>query len=129
MDNYLTWPGVQQVLRRECERRILRTGQASQAVRYALTSLPATAVSAARLEQLWRGHWMIENRVQYVRDVTLGKDAHQMHAAHAPQVLATLRNAVLNQLRAAGWTNIAAALRHYSYAPTAALQCIGVPAP
>lgn len=128
LDNYLTWPGVQQVLRRECERRILRTGHVSQAVSYALTSLPATAVSAAQLEQLWRGHWMIENRVHYVRDVTLGEDAHQMHAAHAPQVLAALRNAVLNQLRAAGWTNMAAALRHYSYAPSAALQFLGVPA-
>ena len=52
-----------------------------------------------------------------------------MHTGQAPQVLATLRNALLNQLRAAGWTNMAAALRHYSYAPTAALQFIGVPAP
>jgi len=120
---------VQHVLRRECERRILRTGQVSQAVTYALTSLPATAVSAAWLEQLWRGHGVIENKVHYVRDVTLGEDAHQMHAGHAPQVLATIRNALLNQLRAAAWTNIAAALRHYSYTPTAALQFLGVPVP
>lgn len=129
LDNYLTWPGVQQVLRRECERRIVRTGQVSQAISYALTSLPATAASAAQLERLWRGHWTIENQVHYVRDMTLGEDAHQMYTGHAPQVLAALRNAVLNQVRAAGWTNIAAALRHYSYTPTAALQFIGIPAP
>lgn len=127
LHEYLQWPGVQQVLRRECERRKFTTGHVSRTVTYALTSVPSVAASAAQLEELWRGHWTIENRVHYVRDVTLGEDAHQMYTGHAPQVLATLRNAVLNQLRAAGWTNMAAALRHYSYSPIAALQFIGVP--
>jgi predicted transposase YbfD/YdcC len=126
VDNYLQWPGVQQVLRRQCERRQFTTGQVSHTVTYAVTSLPSMAVSAARLEQLWRGHWTIENCVHYVRDVTLGEDAHQMYTGHAPQVLATVRNALLNLLRSAGWTNMAAAFRHYSYSPTAALQFIGV---
>jgi predicted transposase YbfD/YdcC len=129
LDNYLTWPGVQQVLRRQCERRTLATGRVSQTVTYALTSLGSDAASAAQLEHLWRGHWSIENQVHYVRDVTLGEDAHQMHTGHAPQALATLRNAVLNQLRAAGWTNMATALRHYSYSAPQALQFIGLPVP
>lgn len=129
LHNYLTWPGVQQVLRRECERQIVKTGRVSRSVTYALTSLPALAAPACQLEQWWRGHWTIENRVHYVRDVTLGEDAHQMHTGHAPQVLATLRNALLNQLRAAGWTNMAAALRHYSYSIPTALQFIGLPIP
>lgn len=128
-DHYLQWPGVQQVVRRECERRRLATGHVSQTVSYALTSLSSAAASAAQVEHLWRGHWTIENRVHYVRDVSMGEDAHQMYTGHAPQVLATLRNVLLNLLRAAGWTNIAAALRHYSYAPTTALQFIGVLAP
>ena len=96
LHNYLTWPGVQQVLRRECERRKLRTGHVSQNVTYALTSLPSGAASAARLEAVWRGHWTIDNGVHYVRDVTLGEDAQQLHTGHAPQVLATVRNALLN---------------------------------
>jgi hypothetical protein len=99
----------------------------SQTVTYALMSLPWEAASAARLETLW--HWTIENCVHYVRDVTLGEDAQQLHTGHAPQVLATVRNALLNLLRSGGWTNMAAAFRHYRYAPTAALQFIGVPAP
>ena len=127
LDNYLSWPGVQQVVRRECERRLVKTGQVSYAVSYAVTRLPASIASAAQLEQLWRGHWAIENRVHYVRDVTFGEDAQQLYTGHAPQVLATLRNVVLNLLRAAGWTNIAAALRHYSYSVLAALHFIGLP--
>jgi predicted transposase YbfD/YdcC len=129
LDDYLTWPGVQQVLQRTCERTILKTGNVTQATSYALTSVLATDATAADLAAWWQGHWVIENRVHYVRDVSMGEDAHQMHTGHAPQVLAALRNAVLNLLRAAGWTNMAAALRHFSYAPTAALRFIGVPTP
>jgi predicted transposase YbfD/YdcC len=114
LDDYLTWPGVQQVLRRECERTTLRTGVVSSTVTYALTSLPTRLLSVEGLAQLWRGHWTIENRVHYVRDVTFGEDAHQMSSGSAPQALAALRNALINRLRAAGWTNIAAALRHYA---------------
>lgn len=126
LDDYLHWPGVQQVIRRECERVLLKTGAVTQAVTYAVTSLPGPVASAV-IEQLWRGHWTIENQVHYVRDVTMGEDAHQMHIGNAPHALAALRNALLNILRAVGWTNIAAALRHYSYSLSAALEVIGLP--
>ena len=62
-----------------------------------------------------RGHWAIENRSHYVRDVTLGEDASQICKGHAPQVLASLRNGILTYLRAQGVTNIAAALRKNPY--------------
>ena len=101
-DQDLQWPGVQQVVRRECERRRLATAHVSHTVTYALTSLPNAIASAARLEQLWRGHWTIENGVHDVRDVTLGEDGQHLYTGHAPQVLAALRNAVLNLVRAAG---------------------------
>jgi predicted transposase YbfD/YdcC len=126
LDNYLQWPGVQQVVRRICERTLRKTGVLSEAVTYALTSLPAHEVTAADIAQLWRGHWTIENRVHYVRDVSMGEDAHQMHTGNAPQVLAAFRNAWLNILRMAGWTNIAAALRHYSWSIQEALALLGV---
>ena len=128
LDDYLTWPGVQQVLRRTCERTNLRTGEVSRSVTYALTSLPANETSAATLAEVWRGHWAIENRVHYVRDVTFGEDAHQMHTGGAPQALAALRNAIMNRLRAAGWTNLAAALRYYASAIPEALHFVGLPA-
>ena len=129
LDDYLHWPGVQQVLRRECERVVLKTGEVTQAVSYAVTSLPACAVTLDELAALWRGHWTIENRRHYVRDVTLGEDACQMHTGQAPQALAALRNAVISLLRRAGWRNIAAGLRHYSASVQDALQFIGVPRP
>ncbi len=126
LDDYLTWPDVQQVMQRTCERTVLKTQRLTRSTHYALTSVPAAAASAAELAAWWRGHWTIENRVHYVRDVTMGEDAQQLYTGHAPQVLAAMRNALLNLLRVAGWTNIAAALRHYSASVDNALRFLGV---
>jgi predicted transposase YbfD/YdcC len=113
LNAYLDWPAVGQVLRRTCQRVALTTGAIAEEVTYGVTSLPPTAASAAQVGALWRGHWAIENRVHYVRDVTWGEDAGQVRRGHAPQALAALRNALLSLLRALGWTQIADATRHY----------------
>ena len=129
LDDYVEWPGVQQVLRRECERIQLKTGVVRRAVTYGITSLPRRLAPPATLEALWRGQWTIENRRHYVRDVTLGEDAHQMHVGAAPRVLAALRNSLITLVRRAGWTNVAAGLRHVGATPVAALQFLGVTTP
>lgn len=124
--DYVNWPGAYWVLQRTCQRRILKTGRQSQEVTYAITSLDPARASLERVEQLWRGHWTIENKVHYVRDVTLGEDTCPVHRGQAPQVLAALRNGVLNLLRHAGWHSIAAALRHYAASATKTLTLLGV---
>jgi predicted transposase YbfD/YdcC len=121
--DYLAWPDATQVLRRTCRRVHLRTGEITEEVSFGLTSLPVAAPAAA-IEALWRGHWAIENRVHYVRDVTMGADACQVRVGRAPQALAARRNGVLGLLRALGWTNIAAALRHYGASAQRALTLL-----
>lgn len=125
LNRYLDWPEVGQVLRRTYHAGDLATGKVSHEVTYGLTSLPAATTTPAEVARHWRGHWAIENRVHYVRDVTLGEDACQVRAGNAPQALAALRNALLSLLRAHGWTNIAAALRHYGAYATRALTLLG----
>ena len=129
LDDYLIWPGVQQVLRRECERVVLKTGEVTRAVTYGVTSLAGAEATPEQLAALWRGHWSIENRRHYVRDVTLGEDGCQMHVGAAPQALAAVRNGLIIVLRWEGWQNIAAGLRHYSASVRDALHLIGVPVP
>ncbi len=90
-----------------------------------MTSVPPEAATVAELERLWRGHWVIENQVHYVRDVTLGEDGGQAYRGNTPQALAALRNALLNVLQSQGWTRIADALRHYGAAVERALRLIG----
>ena len=127
LNDYLDWPSTQQVC---CvERAVTRKGVISKETAYAITSLSPSQVGAPGLLRLWRGHWGIENRLHYVRDVTMKEDASQVRSGAAPQVMAALRNAVLGLLRQTGADNIASALRHYSYKPLATLALLGIPIP
>lgn len=78
---------------------------------YCITSLAPAQAGPVRLGALVRGHWEIENRVHWVRDVTYDEDRSQVRTGAAPQVMASLRNLVISACRLAGHTNIAAALR------------------
>jgi predicted transposase YbfD/YdcC len=125
LSDYVDWPGVGQVMRRQYERFRLKTGEVSMATTYGITSLPAAVADASDLERLWRGHWTIENRVHRVRDVTMGEDANQTHTGNAPHVLAALRNAILNLFRHRGWDNIADAFRYYNASLDRTISLIG----
>lgn len=125
LSEYLDWPGLGQVLRRQCVRVNRKTGEVQRQTRYAVTSLRPKHAGAAELEALWRGHWTIENRVHRVRDVTMGEDASQLRKGNAPQVLAALRNALLSLWRNQGRQNIADALRDHAASVPRALQLIG----
>jgi predicted transposase YbfD/YdcC len=125
LGNYVPWPGLKQVLRRTCKRLIRKTGVISDEVRYAITSLSHEQATPDQIEALWRGHWTIENSSHYVRDVTMGEDAGQIHTGHMPQVLAALRNAILSLLRATGWRNVADAIRYYGASVRRSLSLIG----
>jgi predicted transposase YbfD/YdcC len=126
LEGYVRWPGVQQVLRRECERIMVKTGEVTRRVPDGLTSAAPREASAAELEALWRGHWTIANQVHYVRDVTLGEDAGQAARGATAQGLAAVRNGVLTLLRRQGWRNIADAVRTYAasvQADSSSLAC------
>jgi predicted transposase YbfD/YdcC len=125
LNAWLAWPDVGQVLRRTCRRVHLRTGEVEEEVTHGLTSLGPHEAGPAALEGFWRGPWSIENRVPDPRDVTFGEDAGRARRGQTPQALAALRNALLGALRAAGWTSIADARRHYSARPKHALALIG----
>ncbi len=119
------WPDAAQVLRRTCDRLIVKSGKRTAKVTYGITSLGPDEVGAAQLEMLWRGHWTIENRKHYVRDVTLGEDRNQMHTGAASQVLAALRNALVDLWRTQGWRYIADAVRECAASIPRPLALIG----
>ena len=88
---------------------------------YAIVTLPAEHASPAELATWIRQHWHIENKLHWVRDVTLGEDLHQARTGNGPQVLAVLRNLILSLLRLDGQANIAAALRRNARHPDQAI--------
>jgi predicted transposase YbfD/YdcC len=81
---------------------------------YAISSLTVTDASPHQLAKWLQGHWSIENRLHWVRDVTYGEDHSQNRTGAGPQVMATIRNTVISILRLDGHDNIAAALRHHA---------------
>jgi predicted transposase YbfD/YdcC len=120
------WPDVQQVVRRECERIVLKTGKRSCEVTYAMVSMMPAEAGAATIERLWRGHWTIENQTHYVRDVTFGEDAGHAAQGNTAQVLAALRNGLLTLFRRAHWRSIPDALAHYGASVARAFALIGL---
>lgn len=86
-------------------------------VAYAVTSLPPEQARAVDLAGWVRGHWSIENRLHWVRDVTLDEDRSQIRTGNGPRVMASIRNLVISMLRLDGATNIAQALRDHAWKP------------
>lgn len=81
-------------------RTTARTGATSTETVHAITSLSWDEVTAARLAEIVRGHWAIENRVHHVRDTTFDEDRCQVRTGDAPRVMATLRNIAIGLIRA-----------------------------
>ncbi len=122
--DYSDWPHLAQVCRLV---RTTRRGDAETVeIDYAITSVPREQANAAQLLGWWRGHWGIENRSHYVRDVTLAEDACRICKGDAPQNLAALRNTVVSMLRLAGHDNIAAALRSCAWKTQRVLTMLGI---
>jgi hypothetical protein len=109
LNTYLDWPHVAQVGR--LEREVTAGGASTVEVQYLITSVPRERAGAATLLGWLRGHWTIENRLHYVRDVTMGEDANRTRVGSGPQALAALRNLAITTLRLDGVANIAAGLR------------------
>jgi len=76
-----------------------RTGASNTETVYAVTSLSWDQVTTARLAQLIRGHWAIENAVHHVRDTTYDEDRSQVRTGSGPRVMATLRNVAIGIIR------------------------------
>jgi predicted transposase YbfD/YdcC len=123
---YSDWPGLAQVF--QLERQVIskKTGEVREEVVCGVTSLAPERADATRLLALVRGHWHIENKSHWVRDVTFDEDRSQVRCGSIPQVMAGLRNTVIGLMRGAGYTNIAAACRRFAAQPVLALALIGI---
>jgi len=123
---YSDWPGLAQVF--EVGRHVItkKTGTERVEVVYGVTSLSPERATPGRVLELVRGHWAIENKSHWVRDVTFDEDRSQVRCGNIPQVMAALRNTAIGLLRWAGHTNIAAACRRLAAQPAQALALIGI---
>lgn len=124
LNGYLNFPYVAQVACVERYVEHLKTGKKHFETVYLITSLSPGKASPERLLAINRGHWSIENRDHYVRDVTFDEDRSQIRTGSAPRVMATMRKLTIGILRMAGHKNIAKAARLMVNKPHLALAML-----
>jgi len=112
LNEYLDWPGVKQVFR--ITRRRIKNGEESVETVCGITSLSSEKADAKRLLALTRGHWGIENRLHWVRDVTLREDECRIRHRGIAQICAALRNAAVKLVRGGGFKSIASAIEYFA---------------
>src|SRR5712691_10981236 len=127
MNAYLApaWPFVAQVA--QLTRTVTKAGKTTTEVVYLITTLSPSKASPERLLELNRGHWSIENRSHYVRDVTFGEDRSRLRSGNAPQILAAFRNLAITLIHRFGSSQIRATRRHFASCPGEALALLGFP--
>jgi hypothetical protein len=127
LQGYTTFPHALQVFRIDRHTTDLEGNPLRRETSYGVTSLSPEKAGPARLLQLARGHWEIENRLHWVRDVTFDEDRSQVRTGAGPRTLASLRNLAISLFRLRGYTNIACALRSCAWDCSAPLALMGLP--
>lgn len=105
------FPGARQVFRLRRDTGGLDGVRTGKEIIHGIVSLSAGHASPQHLNHYARGHWCVENRLHWTRDVTFREDSSQLRTGTAPRALATFRNLALNTFRLAGRVNIAHARR------------------
>ena len=106
----------------QLRRTVTRNGKKTVEVVYLITS--DRDADPATLAAWVRGHWEIENKLHWVRDVTYQEDGSLVRTRNAPRVMATVRSLAISLLRLDGHANIAAANRHHARDPQRTLKLL-----
>ncbi|MFV2110596.1 ISAs1 family transposase [Micromonospora sp. LOL_015] len=105
------FPGARQVFRLRRDTGGLDGIRTSKQIIHGRVSLDATQAGPQHLNAYVRGHWSVETRLHWTRDVTFNEDDSQLRTGAAPRNVAAMRNLALNTFRLAGRANIAHARR------------------
>ena len=125
---WVEFPGAAQVLQVRRTRTRTGTTKRTTEVVYLICSIPMTDAQPEQVAAWTRGHWGIENRVHWIRDVTYDEDRHQLRTGSGPQVMATLRNLAISLIRTTyhdpTTTGIASANRAMTRKPSKAIKLL-----
>jgi predicted transposase YbfD/YdcC len=117
---WIEFDGAAQVA--QLRRTVTKKGKKTVEVVYLITS--DRDAGPAVLAAWARGHWHIENKLHWVRDVTYQEDKSLVRTGNTPRVMASLRSLAISLLRLDGHPNIAAANRHHAREPERTLKLL-----
>jgi predicted transposase YbfD/YdcC len=101
------WLGLKSLVR--VERFGTRAGQPYKEIAYYISSL---ILDASDFAQGIRGHWGVENRLHWVKDVVFDEDSAQMVDGYAAANFSILRSFVINLFRHNGFDSMTSAIRY-----------------
>ena len=84
---WIDFPGAAQVIRIRRTRTVNKRGggrRTTTEVAHLICSLPMTDAPPELVASWARGHWAIENRLHWIRDVVFDEDRHQLRTANGP---------------------------------------------
>jgi len=118
------FPGAAQGIQIRRTRTI--KGKKQVEVVYLICSLPMDQARPEAVAAWIRGHWSIENRLHWIRDVIFDEDRHQLRTRNGPLISAALRNLAISLIRlfhGAG-ISIASTTRSLSRRPKRAIRLL-----
>ena len=129
---WIDFPGAAQVIRIRRTRTVNKRGggrRTTTEVAHLICSLPMTDAPPELVASWARGHWTIENRLHWVRDVVFDEDRHQLRTRNGPQIMAALRNLAISLIRLlhGATASIAATTRAMARRPRRAIDLITRP--
>ena len=129
---WIDFPGAAQVIRIRRTRTVNKRGggrRTTTEVAHLICSLPMTDAPPELVASWARGHWTIENRLHWVRDVVFDEDRHQLRTRNGPQIMAALRNLAIRLIRLlhGATASIAATTRAMARRPRRAIDLITRP--
>ena len=105
------WTGLKRIIK--AERTVhYSNGKTHQAVGYYISSVKSD--SAEFFAKNIRFHWCIENRLHWVKDVTMNEDSSFPVGGFAPENISILRNISINIYRSYGFDSIKHAIERYA---------------
>jgi len=124
---WVDFPAAAQVLQIRRTRTI--KGRKHVEVAYLICSLPMEQAQPEQVAAWVQGHWGIENRLHWVRDVVFDEDRHQLRTANGPEIMAALRNLTISLIRLTHGpgAGIASTTRSLSRQPKRAIKLITQP--
>lgn len=105
-----TWTGLARLI--YVERRVSRAGKEAQTHKYYISSVCSD--EADLFATGIRGHWSIENRLHWVKDVLQHEDSSRIRKGNGVETLSILKNVAINLCRELGFDSIKAATIHFA---------------
>jgi predicted transposase YbfD/YdcC len=122
--NRLDFPHAHQAIKITRWRQDHTTRKITRETVYVITSLTSAQATPDDLSRLLREHWTVEVH-HHIRDVTFTEDHSTSRTGHGPANLATIRAAIINAIKDAGYLHIPEGRRDHT-TPADALYLHGL---